>query len=75
MLMKPTIRPMSATNDRYIGTLLEEIREQNKALLEGMKELPTRGEFHELRQDVTELKQDMKQITDHEHRITRFEAA
>ncbi len=84
--MKPTITLMSNSDDNYIGVLLEQIRDQNQAVLEGMKDLSTRREFNELRQDVAELKQDMKivkaavadlsrQVNDHERRIGDLEAA
>ena len=42
--------------------LLEEIRDQNKAILEGLQDVPKRLEFNELRSDVAELKQDMKVV-------------
>jgi hypothetical protein len=58
--MKPTIKPMSNAKDTYIGVLLEQIRNQNKAIREGLQEVPKRVELHELRQDVAELKQDMQ---------------
>jgi len=78
---------MKRTEFRFlIGVLLVQIRDQNKAVLEGIKDLPTRMEFSELRQDVAELKQDMKvvraattdtshQVHDLERRVSRLEAA
>ncbi len=48
---------MSNANDNYIKVLLEGIRDQTKAVLEGMKDLPTRWQFNELRRDVDGLKQ------------------
>ena len=70
----------------YATILLEEIRDQNKAILEGLREVPKRVEFNELKQDVAELKQDMKvvkaavQATNRDlaaldQRVTRLEAA
>ena len=47
---------------KYNGAMLEEIRSQNKAILEGLGDVPKRVEFHELKQDVVELKQDVKTI-------------
>jgi len=46
----------------YQTVLLEEIRDQNKAILEGINGLPTRAEFNDLRVDVSELKDDMKSV-------------
>ena len=46
----------------YQTLLLEEIRDQNKAILEGINGLPTRAEFNDLRADVSELKDDMKSV-------------
>ena len=77
---------MSNSDDNYIGVLLEQIRDQNKAVLEGIKDLPTRMELSEFRQDVAELTQDMKvvraattdtsrQVHDLERRVSRLEAA
>jgi hypothetical protein len=58
----------------YTAILLEEIRDQNKAVLEAVADLPTRREFEELREDVTELKQDVKvvkaAVTDLSHKTT-----
>lgn len=48
---------MNNANDNYIKVLLEEIHDQTKALLEGIKDLPIRWEFNELRRDVVGLKQ------------------
>jgi len=84
---EPCVTWMKRTEFRFlIGVLLEQIRDQNKAVLEGIKDLPTRMEFSELRQDVAELKQDMKvvraattdtshQVHDLERRVSRLEAA
>jgi septal ring factor EnvC (AmiA/AmiB activator) len=70
----------------YATILLEDIRDQNKAILEGLREVPKRVEFNELKQDVAELKQDMKvvkaavQATNRDlaaldQQVTRLEAA
>ena len=71
----------------YTAILLEEIREQNKAVLEYVGELPgIKKDIAELKEDVAVLKSDMKvvkaavtdishQLDDHEHRIARLEAA
>lgn len=77
---------MSSDDVRYFGILLEEIRDQNRAVLEAVGDmlaqvrvLPTRAEFAELRQDVKVIKAAVTdvshQVADHEHRITRLEAA
>lgn len=70
----------------YTAILLEEIRDQNKAVLEAvgdmrkeLAEAPKRNEFDELKQDVKVIKAAVvdlgHQVADHEHRITRLEAA
>jgi cell division protein FtsB len=46
----------------YNGALLEDIRSQNKALLEGQKGQASSADVRRLQQDVTELKQDMKVV-------------
>jgi hypothetical protein len=46
----------------YQTILLEVIRDQNKAILEGLQDVPKRMEFNELRSDMAELKQDMKVV-------------
>jgi hypothetical protein len=77
---------MSDTKDDYIGLLLEEIRDQNKAVLEAVGDmqskvsnLPTRDEFVELKQDVKVIKAAITDLSmqqmDHEHRISRLETA
>jgi predicted nucleic acid-binding Zn-ribbon protein len=43
----------------YTTVLLEEIRDQNKVLIEGQKDLPTRWEFDVLRRDVEAMKQNI----------------
>jgi hypothetical protein len=47
---------------QYNGAMLEEIRDQNKALLEGQKDQASISDIRRLQQDVTELKQDMKVV-------------
>ena len=70
----------------YATILLEEIRDQNKAILEGLREVPKRVELNELKQDVAEVKQSVKTIeaavkaTNRDlgaldQRVTRLEAA
>ena len=70
----------------YHILLLEEIRDQNKTLLEGQKDQASSAGVRRLQQDVTELKQDMKvvraattdtnhQVHDLERRVSRLEAA
>jgi predicted nucleic acid-binding Zn-ribbon protein len=70
----------------YMAVLLEEIRDQNKAVLEAVGDMrkdlatvPKREEFDELKQDVKIIKAAVTdlshQVTDHERRITDLEAA
>ena len=77
---------MSISDDNYLGVLLEEIRDQNRAVLEAvgsmredLNHLPKREEFDELKQDVKIIKAAVTdlshQVNDHEHRITRLEAS
>ncbi len=47
---------------KYNGALLEEIRSQNKAILEGQKDQARSVDVRQLQQDVTELKQEVKVI-------------
>jgi hypothetical protein len=54
---------MNNSDDNYTGVLLEQIRDQNKAVLEAVgdirakvENLPTRDEFNELKQDVKTIK-------------------
>ena len=54
---------MSNSDDNYVGLLLEQIRDQNKAVLEAVgdiqrkvADLPTRAEFNELKQDMKVVK-------------------
>ncbi len=74
-------------NKNYSDVLLEQLVDQNKAILEYVGELPTMKEdIVGLKQDVAELKSDMKvvkaavtdlsnKVADHEPRITRIEIA
>jgi Protein of unknown function (DUF2730) len=54
---------MNNSDDNYTGVLLEQIRDQNKAVLEAVggirakvENLPTRDEFNELKRDVKTIK-------------------
>jgi hypothetical protein len=81
------IRAMSNINDDYISLLLEEIRDQNKAVLEvvgdmqkDVAKLPTIEDgVEELKLDMKIVKAAVKDISnqqrDHERRISRLEAA
>jgi hypothetical protein len=58
---------MSDTDDNYVGILLDEIRDQNKAVLEAvgdmrqeLKRVPKREEFDDLKQDVKTIKTAVK---------------
>lgn len=77
---------MSNIDNNHIAILLEEIRDQNKVLLEGMKDLPTRQEFNELKHTVDGIEGNVriikavvtdqsKQLQDHDHRIGDLETA
>ena len=77
---------MSNADDNYIGVLLEQIRDQNKAMLEAvgdmraeLKRVPKREEFNKLKQDVKIIKAAVtdlsRQVNDHERRIGDLEAA
>jgi hypothetical protein len=46
----------------YQIILLEEIRDQNKALLEGQKDQASRADIRRLEQDIAEVKDDMKVV-------------
>ncbi len=77
---------MSNSDDNYIGVLLEEIRDQNKAVLEAVGDMQKQvAEIPAIKRDIGELKDDMKvvkaavtdisrQANDYDHRITRLEA-
>jgi chromosome segregation ATPase len=74
-------------DDHYEGALLEEIRDQNKAILEGLQPLPKIAkDIGKLQEDVETLKNDMQavkaiakdhshQLDGHEDRLTQLEAA
>ena len=54
---------MNNSDDNYTSVLLEQIRDQNKAVLEAVgdirakvENLPTRDEFNELKRDVKTIK-------------------
>lgn len=75
---------MSHKDDNYVGVLLEQIRDEVKAVHEvvgGMREdmthLPKRGEFDEVKQDVKAIRAAVtdqgKQLSDHDQRITKLE--
>ena len=71
----------------YQTILIEQLVDQNKAILEYVSGVPAMAAHLEhVEQDVSELKQDMKivkaavtdlsqQVANHERRITRLEAA
>jgi predicted nucleic acid-binding Zn-ribbon protein len=73
------------SDDNYNSILLEEIRDQNKAVLEAVgslqrqvKLLPTRDEFNEVKTDIKAIKATVKdtnqQVQNHEQRVTKLEA-
>jgi hypothetical protein len=75
---------MSDQDDNYAGLLLEQIRDEVKAIHELVAGQPTRSEFDQLTTDVRTIRDDTKvikaavmdqsaQLNDHEHRITRLE--
>jgi hypothetical protein len=77
---------MSDNDDNYIGILLENIRDQNKAVLEAvgdmreeLKRVPKRVEFEELKQDVKIIKAAVTdlshQTNDQEKRLSQLGAA
>ena len=77
---------MSDNDDNYIGLVLEDIRDQNKAVLEAVTDIqetvrnqPTRDEFQELVTKVDTIQLALtdtnKDLSDHERRITRLEQA
>ena len=74
-----------ANDNDYSAVLLEQIVDQNKAVLEAVSDirhkvadLPTRDEFDELRRDVkttmSALRDVSGQVADQETRITALEA-
>ena len=65
--------------DHYEGAILEEIRDQNKAILEGLQPLPKMArDIETLKDDVAEIRSDIVVIKaldqDHERRIKALEA-
>ena len=46
----------------HFSVLMEQQNSKLDGVLEAVRDLPTRTEFNELRQDVTELKQDVKVV-------------
>jgi len=46
----------------HFSVLMEQQNSKLDGVLEAVRALPTRAEFNELRQDVTELKQDVKVV-------------
>jgi polyhydroxyalkanoate synthesis regulator phasin len=69
----------------YNTVLLEEIRDLNKAILEGQKDQASRADIRRLEQDIAELKDDMKvvkaavkatnrDVVALDRRVTRLEA-
>ncbi len=78
---------MSKRDDDYTGLILEEVRDQNKAILEAlvpMKQISK--DVSELKEDMREVKSDIKaikavvkehntELADHEQRITVLETA
>ena len=77
---------MNNSDDNYTGLLLEQIRDQNKVVLEAvsdirteLKQVPKREEFDELKQDVKVIKAVVtdlsRQVDDHERRIGDLETA
>ena len=76
---------MSDIDDNYLGVLLEEIRDQNKALLEAAATQATHDDINRIEDRLTSIEQDTKvikaaatdqskELTDHEHRITQLES-
>ncbi len=54
---------MSNSDDNYIGVLLEDIRDQNKAVLEAVGDIQKQvAELPTMKEDIKELKDDMKII-------------
>lgn len=69
----------------YQALLLEEVRDQNKALLEGQKDQATRTDIHRLESRLDKLETDIeaikvavkatnRDVTHVEHRVARLEA-
>jgi hypothetical protein len=73
-------------SDEYTNILLEEIRDQNRAVLEVVGTMQERLEQTALQSDLEEVKQDVKtgnaalkatneQLIDYETRLTKLEQA
>ncbi len=73
-------------DDSYVDALLEEIRDQNKVVMEAvsqMKEqmvaLATKDDLRRVADDVTTIKtvltETNEELADHEHRVTLLEQA
>ena len=71
---------------RQFNVLLEDQNAKLDAVLEGIRDLPTRGEFNLLEQKVDKLSGDMevvkaavtatnRDVAELDHRVTRLEAA
>lgn len=79
-------RHTMSKDDDYTTLVLEEIRDQNKAVLEAvdgmqetMKTLATKGELQAVAEDVKTIKQALTatnhSVADHEQRITALKQA
>lgn len=78
---------MSNSDDNFIGVLLEDIRDQNKAILEAVGDMQRHvAKIPKMEEDIKELKDDIKvikaavtdqgrHVQDHERRIGKLEAA
>ena len=54
---------MSNTDGNYIGVLLEQIRDQNQAVLEAVGDIQRKvARLDDIERDVVEVKQDMKVV-------------
>lgn len=72
--------------DNNFGVILEDIRDQNKAVLEAVGDMQAKiAELPQIATDVAELKQDIKivkaavtdvssKLSDHERRLLQFES-
>ena len=76
---------MSTADDNYTNVLLEQIRDQNKALLEAAAHQATHDDIYRLEERMTTIEQDVKvikavvidqskELADHDHRISHLEA-
>jgi peptidoglycan hydrolase CwlO-like protein len=74
-------------SDNYTAIILEEIRDQNKAVLEAVGDIQKQvSKITTMEENITEIKTDIKvikaavtdtntQVRDHERRLTQLEAA